>query len=96
MFLTTYIYLGMIWSDFMKIDFFRFFDPQKIFFTYICGRNSDFPAKIGQKMFGMHFLTFKHFSKKMEVNNSKPLFTYHEKCEKAIFGQNSTNVYIIT
>ena len=72
-----YIYLGMIWSDFMKIDFFRFFDPQKIFFTYICGRNSDFPAKIGQKMFGMHFLTFKHFSKKMGVNNSKPLFTYH-------------------
>ena len=31
MFLTTYIYLEMIWSDFMKIDFFRFFDPQKIF-----------------------------------------------------------------
>ena len=96
MFLTTYIYLGMIWSDFIKIDFFRFFDPQKIFLTYICGRNSDFPAKIGQKMFGMHFLTFKHFSKKMEVNNSKPLLTYHKKCEKAIFDQNGINVYIIT
>ena len=80
----------------MKIDFFSIFWPTKFFFTYICGRNSEFPAKIGQKMFEMDFLTFKPFSKKMEVNNSKPLLTYHEKCEKAIFGQNSINVYIIT
>ena len=96
MFLITYIHLEMIWSDFMKIDFFRFFDPQKIFFAYICGRNSHFPAEIGQKKFGIHFLTSKPFSTKMEVNNSKPLLTYHKKCEKAIFDQNSTNVYIIT
>ena len=70
MFLITYIHLETIWSDFMKIDFFRFFDPQKIFFTYICGRNSDFPAEISQKMFGIHFLTSKPFSKKMADNRS--------------------------
>ena len=90
MFLINYIHLEVIWSDFMKIDFFRFFDPQKNFFTYICGRNSDFPAEIGQKMFGIHFLTSKPFSKKMPPNGSDYFPTYTKKCDHCTFPRKCT------
>ena len=93
--LTTYIYLGMIWIDFIKIDFFDFLNLKKIFFGHIYIQKMLKMDFFGDFWFSLGFSTSKPSKSPLAVVKSKQLSrTTTVYVQTAIFPKHQYITYI--